>query len=363
MNKNISRRNFIKIGAAGLGAILLAKNQSVFAYLPEFPKNDRLGRVFSKAEIKVRPDPDSATVNTLFDDSIVLILREVIGARDLSGFKTRLWYETPEGYISSLAVQPVKTEINVPLNDLPTYGAVPGFWAEVTVPFVDIYLDGDSPKSPRLLEIAKPRFYYSQVLWVDGIKKNEINEINYHVIEKHGSYGDKFWADSRAFKPLIPDDLSAINPQITDKKIIVDVSHQTLSCLEDNREIFYTTVSTGAKFDMYGNKVDNWSTPVGDYHAINRKYVSLHMAGGTSKASGYEEFAVAYTSIFATGGVAFHSTYWHNAWGDPMSHGCVNLRPDDSKFIYRWSQPNTPYESGFFEQAGYDGTKVQVVEY
>ncbi|MBA4313237.1 MAG: hypothetical protein C0417_11470 [Chlorobiaceae bacterium] len=361
--RKINRRDFLKVSAAGLGAILLAKTNNVIGYLPDFPINQRLGRVFNKAEIKSKPDPESATVNVLYDDAVVPIIREVIGMRDPSGFKTRLWYETPEGYITSLAVQPVKLEINQPLTELPIYGISPGFWAEVTVPYVDIYLDNNTPRSPRLQVTKKPRFYFSQVLWVDGLKTNEVGEVIYHVLEKHGSYGDMFWADARAFRPLTPEDVSPINPEVPDKRILVDVSHQTISCFEGSREILFSLVSTGAKYDMYGNKVDNWSTPVGDYHAVNRKYISLHMAGGTSKASGYEEFAVAYTSIFATGGVAFHSTYWHNAWGDPMSHGCVNLRPDDAKFVYRWTQPDVPYESGLIEQSGYSGTKVQVVEY
>ena len=41
----------------------------------------------------------------------------------------------------------------------------------------------------------------------------------------------------------------------------------------------------------------------------------------------------------------------------------VNMKPDEAKFIYRWSQPGTPYYDGKFEQDGYDGTHVQVVEY
>ncbi len=41
-----------------------------------------------------------------------------------------------------------------------------GTWAEVTVPYVDIYLDGTDAKSPRLKEMVKPRFYFSQVVWL-----------------------------------------------------------------------------------------------------------------------------------------------------------------------------------------------------
>jgi lipoprotein-anchoring transpeptidase ErfK/SrfK len=122
----------------------------------------------------------------------------------------------------------------------------------------------------------------------------------------------------------------------------------------------FARVSTGAR-DLSGNYVENWATPPGDYHVVNRKYMSIHMAGGTS-ASGYEEFSVCWTNIFAANGVAIHATYWHNNFGEQMSHGCVNMLPEDAKFIYRWSLPSAPYEDGKIEQTGYDGTNVQVKE-
>jgi hypothetical protein len=85
------------------------------------------------------------------------------------------------------------------------------------------------------------------------------------------------------------------------------------------------------------------------------------MAGG-SRASGYELFGVSWTSIFATGGVAIHATYWHNNYGEPMSHGCVNATPQDSKFVFLWTLPIAPYDAGKIEISGYDGTSVVVID-
>ncbi len=373
--KKINRRDFLKLSAAGFGALLIPKPNSVSASYPEFPAGQNLGRPFYYGvEIKAKPDINSATVKTLPDpgmagdpEQIVNLYREVMGSSDTRLYRSRTWYETDGGYIYAPNIQPVKNIENLPLTNLPSYGEAPGFWAEVTVPYVNLTLDGAAPKSPLLIELMAlpypPRFYYSQVLWIDGIRTLDDGTVQYHVIEKHGSYGDKFWADARAFQQILPEDLAPIDPDVPDKKIIVDVTHQSLSCYEGSREVFYATVSTGALSNADGQSVTGWSTPIGDYHVVNRKYMSLHMAGGNTSASGYEDFAVAYSSIFATGGVAFHSTYWHNAWGSPMSHGCVNMKPEDSKFIFRWTQPSTPYYEGVVEQHGYDGTHVQVVEY
>ena len=365
--KPINRRDFLKIAAAGAGALLIPKRQYASGYLPDFPTGERLGRCLASVDVLSKPDFFEGTVvKSYFQDNVINLYRDVLGTNDSRLYRSTNWYETDEGYVYAPNVQPVRNLPNEPLSIMPTYQTQPGFWAEVTIPYVDLTLQGENPQSLLLQELLAdgqtPRFYYSQVLWIDNVKTGDFGELLYHVLEKHGNT-DTFWADARAFKPLTPDDLSPISPDVADKRIVVDVTHQSISCYEGTREIFYGVVSTGTKFTYDGAPTDAYKTPVGDYYAVNRKFVSLHMAGGDSKASGYEEFAVSYTSIFATGGVSFHSTYWHNAYGTPQSHGCVNMKPEEAKFLYRWTQPGVPYEEGKYEQEGYDGTKVQVIEY
>jgi hypothetical protein len=160
------------------------------------------------------------------------------------------------------------------MDILPTYGSDPGMWVEVTVPNADLTIDGDTRYSPQLQKTLYPRFYYSQVLWVDKIQQSENGEILYHLVEKFGSYGDKFWADARAFKPITPEDISPIRPEVEEKYNKVDVDHQTMSCFENGQEILFTRVSTGDKHDFQGNFTDKYLTPPGEFHAINRKYIS-----------------------------------------------------------------------------------------
>jgi len=49
---------------------------------------------------------------------------------------------------------------------------------------------------------------------------------------------------------------------------------------------------------------------------------------------------------FASNGAALHSTYWHNDFGIPKSHGCLNCRPEDAKWLFRWTTPLVPYQPG-----------------
>lgn len=51
-----------------------------------------------------------------------------------------------------------------------------------------------------------------------------------------------------------------------------------------------------------------------------------------------------WTNFFTAGGVALHGTYWHENFGFPMSHGCVNMRTEDALWVYRWSRPVSGYE-------------------
>jgi len=53
----------------------------------------------------------------------------------------------------------------------------------------------------------------------------------------------------------------------------------------------------------------------------------------------YELSGVPWTSFFTESGVAFHGTYWHDNFGTPMSHGCINMRIDEAKWVFRWTRP------------------------
>lgn len=171
-----------------------------------------------------------------------------------------------------------------------------------------------------------------------------------------------FWVPAEAMHAIPEAEISPINPEVENKKVVVDVSRQTISCFEGDTEVYYCRVSTGAKYDMYGNPVEKWSTPIGNY-VISRKFISLQMSGGTTGAP-YDLPGIGWVSVFATGGVAIHATVWHNDFGTPKSHGCVNTLPDDAKWIFRWSLPQTPYDPGMVDISisGEKSSTVQVIE-
>lgn len=368
----LSRREFLKLAALGMGGLSLSSLPfPVLAgglALPEFPSAERLGRVaVGMVELKQRPDLESPTLGILYEDAVLPWLRQVSGARPAYIFNNQRWVETPQGFIYGPYVQPVYNRPNQPVDTLPPSSRGAGMWVEVTVPYVEAIMDKAEPSSNSWVEAKLDqglplRFYYSQTFWVDQIKKDDQGRVLYRVNPNYYGGVDLLWADAEAFRPITTQELTPINPDAIDKRVVVDVTHQTLSCFEGQTEVYFCRVSTGAKYDMYGNVVDKWATPVGK-HRVTRKYISLQMSGGTTGA-GYDLPGIAWTSIFATGGVAIHSTFWHNNYGDPVSHGCVNCLPEDAKWVFRWSSPEVVYDPGMLDVtvSGDASTSVEVIE-
>jgi lipoprotein-anchoring transpeptidase ErfK/SrfK len=65
------------------------------------------------------------------------------------------------------------------------------------------------------------------------------------------------------------------------------------------------------------------------------------MAAG-NLATGYDLPGVPWVSYITQEGISFHGTYWHNDYGVPRSHGCINMTPQSAKWLYRWTHPLVP---------------------
>jgi len=340
----VSRRDFIKLGGLGLTSMAFRRfAPGARPDLAQFPEGDRLGRVavtpnFYSTALMTQPNENATAIRNVAQDEVVTWLRDVVGT-SVAGRANRRWAQTPDGFIYAADLQPVRNVPNQALTAIPDGKS--GFWAEVTVPYVDLLLQG-APISPGIkydLQTNQPvRLYYGQVVWIDQIGAGQDGTVLYRVNEDAGhgyGYGDLFYAEGAAFHGLTDDDVAPINPHVdpASKKIVVDATpgHQMLSCLEGNTEVYYCRVSTG-----YG---ETFSTPTGD-QAISWKIFSIHMAANTGSDSGYDTMAVPWPVFFnRPSGAAIHGTFWHNDFGVRRSHGCVNVSPEDAKWIYRWSAP------------------------
>lgn len=114
-----------------------------------------------------------------------------------------------------------------------------------------------------------------------------------------------------------------------EKWIDVNLSTQTLTAFEGQTPVYSVTVSTGTS---------QYPTVVGTFN-IYVKYKKARMRGG-SGADAYDLPDVPYVMYFHRG-YGVHGTYWHNNFGIPMSHGCVNLPIPDSEWLFNWAPIGT----------------------
>jgi len=356
-NSHLSRRKFLELAAFGLGSLAFFPRLESQAATP-FLAADQLGRVNNgMVEVKKKPDIDSPTVEKLYEDAVVPWVHEVIG-KNLYRINKR-WVEIPQGYVWAPYLQPVRNLPNLPVKTLPETSLGRGMWAEATIPYVDLVIANPPLRSPWLKNTTTPHLYYSQVFWIDQVKADSSGQVWYRVNERYG-YGDLFWAAGEAFRPLTEAEIQPIHPDVEEKRVVVDVSHQTIACYEGKNEVYFARVSTGILNDINGKTTDTWATPLGT-RPIWRKLISVHMTGGTT-GGGYDLAGVSWTTLFEGNGVAIHSTFWHNNFGEPMSHGCVNAAPDDAKWIFRWTKPVVEYDPGDLTIGMPGGTFVEVIQ-
>lgn len=118
----------------------------------------------------------------------------------------------------------------------------------------------------------------------------------------------------------VPEQISGL-----DRWVEVNLSQQMVYAYEGEELVNSFLVSTGT-----------WQYPTvtGEYR-IYAKYRYADMAG-----PGYYLPNVPYTMYFFKG-YALHGTYWHNSFGTPMSHGCINLTIADAAWLYEWADIGT----------------------
>jgi lipoprotein-anchoring transpeptidase ErfK/SrfK len=82
------------------------------------------------------------------------------------------------------------------------------------------------------------------------------------------------------------------------------------------------------------------------------------MAAGDIASNGFDLPGVPWVLYINEAGISFHGTYWHNDYGFPHSHGCINMAPQAAKWLYRWSMPTVPPDK--YLMYGRVGTRVEI---
>ncbi len=125
-----------------------------------------------------------------------------------------------------------------------------------------------------------------------------------------------------------------------DKRWIdISIHGQTLVLYEGNKAVYATAVSTGR--DGLGDPKKTLSTPTGTFE-VREKHLTTTM-DANEVDNKFELRDVPWVQYFK-GGYALHAAPWHDEYGKPRSHGCINLSPIDARRVFLFTSPQMPVD-------------------
>lgn len=347
MKNLLSRREFLKLGSLAAGGIAFGRRH----YYDEQPSAP-IGRV-STDSISVYDAPvfEANTVGYRFRDELLSLYYKVTPP-DGPAYNP-LWYRVWGGYVHSAFIQPVEIRFNQMLSEVRDGGQLTEITIPYSMPYTYSSLDGWRQMKDFYL-------YYGSVHWVTNIVQGE-DKLAWYQITDELYDGYEYYVPVEHLRPILDEELTPISPDVPYSQKWIEVSRkwQTLTAYEDGAVVMHTNISTGVNSSFTTNGFST-TTPQGR-HNVMSKMPSKHMgAGGLAGASA--DFTplpgVPWTCFFAEGGYALHGTYWHNNFGVQMSRGCVNMRNEDAKWLFRWVLPESSPSD--WEVRG-NGTKVEVL--
>ncbi len=342
LTQSITRRNFLQLSGFGLLSLMMPRLDRLF---PPDQEILGLGRVIDPLfSLHSKPVANSPITRYVWRD-ILLPIQEITINEDEQAYN-RVWYRVSEGaYAYSGGIQPVEIRPGVPLDQL----SPPGQLVELTVPFTD------ARRRPGEGEIFVYRLYFGTTHWAVGVERDASGAAWYELYDDR--FKRSYYALARHFTPVATGSLEPLSPGVPpgEKRIEVHLDKQIVVAFEHNRPVYMSRAATGGNW-----ATGNYETSPGAYF-IRYKSPSSHMAAGDRAApNSYDLPGVPWVSYFTEDGISFHGTYWHNDFGKPRSHGCVNLPTQAARWIYLWTNPVVSPEEKLLFSEGDPGTRIDV---
>ncbi|OGC51139.1 hypothetical protein A2982_03055 [candidate division WWE3 bacterium RIFCSPLOWO2_01_FULL_39_13] len=142
----------------------------------------------------------------------------------------------------------------------------------------------------------------------------------------------------------------------SDKRIEIDLANQRLYAYEGDKKVYDFLISSG-----------KWGkTPTGEFKIwIKLRYTK--MSGGSKELHTYYYLPnVPYVMYFSNSeipawrGFGIHGTYWHDNFGHPMSHGCINMKTEEAEKIFYWANPKLGDKQSISATKDNPGTKIVI---
>lgn len=351
--KSPTRRKILKLTCGILATAPFVRLSTVQAQtsVPGItPTRRPFGRaIINGIVVREQPSAKSEQVRQLKLNEVITIKGQTVGDGPTS--YNPIWYQTIDGFVHSANVQPSENALNTPLAGIDEAGV----WGEISVPVAEIFLQPDA-KARVSYRVFFGTTYRAVQRAVDAG-----GGVWYRLVEGNG--GALGYIRAEHMRPLTPDDFAPISPDVPlDKKVIeVDLKAQIATAYEDGKPVFTARVATGGSYRT-PDGVRSYGTTRGQ-HRIFMKIPGQRMSGGTPGYDYYNLPGVSWVSYFTGSGIAFHGAYWHNDFGKPRSHGCVNMLPEDAQWVFRWTTPVAPYTANQYIRVvkWNEGSQVKVI--
>ncbi|MEZ4225472.1 MAG: L,D-transpeptidase [Polyangiaceae bacterium] len=154
--------------------------------------------------------------------------------------------------------------------------------------------------------------------------------------------GRQLWAREDDATVIRQRDALPIGVAPGEKWVLISITNGTLVAYDGLSPVYATLQSPGAGGVPVRGKdpVKMSTTPMGVYR-VTFKHRAATMSPETGENRSFWIADVPYTQYF-NAPFALHTAYWHENFGEPMSAGCVNLSPEDGRYLYEWTDPKVP---------------------
>lgn len=267
------------------------------------------GRVISQG-LAIYQNPGDATPVRWYTSAGTWV--SIRAQREVDG---QVWYQVDRGgWTPASAVEVGK------LSEFHGVQVVPG----ISMPFGFVVADplnvraepGVSDGNPPIGELAR----YTAV---PTLEETKAHDGTWYRI------GENQWVSAQYVRRIAP----VVRPKPigpNERWIEVNLKEQTLKAYEGSQMVYATLISSG---------LPRWQTITGLFR-IWIKIQHRKMSGGSLENGDYYYLADVPWTMYFKGSYGLHGAYWHDDFGRPKSHGCVNLSPLDAYWLFQWSTPD-----------------------
>ncbi len=358
MSRELSRRDFLKLGGSAVAASLVPSWKTwVPPEAPLFQSADtdtstplgRMGRALGGG-VAVYDKAERGAKRLAYwgrDESFTI--SGEVRAPGLNAHND-LWYETEEGFVFSAWVQPMYQYAPQPTHfNLGEWGV----WGEICQPYTSARV------APHPSAAEKYRYYYGTTYHILGVQRDDQGNDWYQAFDELPPT-ISYWVPAQDVRIIPRAETAPKSPFVGDKRIEIDLAKQSVTCFENGEVVFNCRCASGAAFTMEDGTIADFGTPRGEFHVL-LKQASRHMVGEDENSPDYFDLpGVPWDTFFDLEGRAIHGTYWHNDYGVPRSHGCVNVSIEAARWIYCWTHPIGAYADDYIQSNWRVGTPITI---